>query len=195
MAMALVSSRAAAAAVRSAIIVLACAEVGARGRDMESPIRRVEASVQGTVGISSEGLLEERFRVPPPLRAALEQLEPGASVAFSQWPVAPGEHRPIRLERKSIYAGGARVFEIGDNGIRELPRSPRIHYLGAIEDEVGGGVLLTLDPRTGRLSGAAFVRGVGFDLIADDPGDAASVRVVATDERMASLDPTWDCGG
>lgn len=193
--MAVVSLRTAAAVVGWAVVVLAAGEVGAGGRDMEPPVRRVEARVRGTVGISSEGLLEERFRVPPSLRAALEQLEPGASVALTQWPVAPGEHRPIRLERRSIYAAGARVFEIGDSGIRELPRSPRIHYLGVIEDEVGGGILLTLDPRTGRLSGAAFVQGVGFDLIADDPGDAASVRVVATDERMAPLDPTWDCGG
>jgi len=193
--MAVVSLRAAAAIVGWGVVVFASSEVGADGRDIEPPIRRVEAQARGTVGISSEGLLEERFRVPPTVRAALEQLEPGASVTFSQWPVAPGEHRPIRLERRSIYAADARVFEIGDSGVREVPRSPRLHYLGVIEDEVGSGVLLTLDPRTGQLSGAAFSRGVGYDLIAGDPGDPASVRVVATDERTASLDPTWDCGG
>jgi hypothetical protein len=165
--MALASLRAAAAVAGWVVVVLACDEVGAGGGDMEPPIRRVEAQVRGTVGISSEGLLEERFRVPATVRAALEQLEPGAAVAFSQWPVAPGEHRPIRLERRSIYAAGARVFEIGDSGVREVPRSPRIHYLGVIEDEVGSGVLLTL------LQGTTFLR-TGSDPYSQNSGGSAS---------------------
>lgn len=167
----------------------------AGGGSLKEEIPLVEMTVPGAVGLSVEGQLEERFRVPATLRETLEHMEPGASIRVARWPVAPGDHRTVRIERRSIYADGARVFEAGDLGFRRLPRSPHIHFLGAIEDEHGSGVVLVLDPRTGRLSGTVISGGFSFDLVSADPDDAGSLRVVATTDRLASTDPIWDCGG
>lgn len=193
--MATVSQRSALAAACGAAVLLTALPVEAGGHSRMNQPLVLETEIRSELGISTDGLLEERFRIPETVRAVLSQLEPGGSVRVRSWPVGPGDHRTIRIERRSVYAAGARIFEVTEQGYREVPRSPRIHFLGVIEDEAGSGVLLILDPRSGQLSGAAFSQGVGYDLVAADPGDAASVRVVATHERTAALDPAWSCGG
>lgn len=188
--------------LRTALVVVceivafgASAPVDAGGGIRRNESRLVEMGVSAAIAVSREGWLEERFRIPLTLRTVLKNLEPGASVRVTSFPVAPGEHRTIRIERRSIYSEDARVFEIGDLGLRVLPRSPHLHFLGEIEDEDGSGVVLILDPRTDRLSGTVISRGFSFDLVAADPTDAASVKVVRTSERVAPQGPTWDCGG
>lgn len=193
--MAVISSRAALAVVCGMVVQFTALSGDAGGRSRSTEPLLLDTDVRGALGISADGLVEERFRVPEPVLAVLGGLEPGISVRIRSWPVAPGDHRAIRLERRSVYAAGARLFEVGEHGLRALPRSPRIHFFGAIEDEADSGVLLVLDPRSGQLSGVTVSQGLSFDLEASDPAEPRAVRVVASHERTAALDPSWDCGG
>ena len=193
--MAVISSRAALAVVCGMVVQFTALSGDAGGRSRSTEPLLLDADVRGALGISADGLVEERFRVPDPVLDVLGGLGPGISVRIQSWPVAPGDHRAIRLERRSVYAAGARLFEVGKHGLREVSRSPRIHFLGVIEDETGSGVLLILDPRSGQLSGVTVSQGLSFDLEASDPAEPRAVRVVASHERTAALDPSWDCGG
>ena len=119
----------------------------APGSVTEVPV--VTIAGDGTVQVSEEGFLEERFALPAGLRATLNTVVAGGRVRLERWPVAPGDRRTVTLERKSVYGPQTRIFEISDNGLRQLPRSPKRHFIGEIDDEPGSGVLVILDPRNG----------------------------------------------
>jgi hypothetical protein len=155
----------------------------------------IEVGAIGDVQVSSEGFLEERFVMPGIVSVRLNDLAVGESLRLTGWPVSPGDHRTISVKRRSIYAPGARILEIGEHGARELPRSKHRYFVGEIDDEPGSGVLIILDPVSGRLTGLAMSDGQSFDLAPVPGGSPTEVRVIATHERMAGLDPHWGCGG
>ena len=109
----------------------------------------ISISDEGTVEVSAQGFLEERLALPPDLPGKLGALEREHQVRLENWPVAPGDRRTVTLKRSEVYGSETRIFEVGDHGIREVPRSPRKHFIGAIDDEPGSGVLVILDPRSG----------------------------------------------
>ena len=72
--------------------------------------------------------------MPGMISARLNDLAVGESLRLAGWPVSPGDHRTISVKRRSIYASGARILEIGEHGARELPRSKHRHFVGEIDD-------------------------------------------------------------
>ena len=180
----------------SMVVLLSCAAT-VRGAEpaIGERLPIIEIGAIGDVQISSEGFLEERFVMPGVVSVRLNNLAVGESLRLAGWPVSPGDHRTISVKRRSIYAPGARILEIGEHGARELPRSKHRYFVGEIDDEPGSGVLVILDPLSGRLTGLAMSDGQSFDLAPVPGGSPTEVRVVATHERMAGLDPHWGCGG
>jgi hypothetical protein len=161
-------------------------------RDTHPPVITFDSG--GVVQVSSEGYIEERHVVPGKLVRMLRETAEGSSIRVKDWPVSPGDHRSIRIERRAVYGPETRIFEIGKDGRRELPRSAHLHFIGEIEDEPGSGVLVILDPRSGRLQGLTVSDGMTFDLLPVEGGKASEIRVVAAHERVAGEDPHWGCG-
>jgi hypothetical protein len=149
---------------------------------------------EGVVRVSVEGYLEERFAVPAGLRATLNTVDAGGRVRLEHWPVAPGDRRTVTVERKLVYGPQTQIFEVSDNGLRQLPRSPKRHFIGKIDDEPGSGVLVILDPRSGLVTGMSVSGGETFDLEALPGGAPSDYRVVATEERTAGQATHWGCG-
>jgi hypothetical protein len=155
----------------------------------------IDSGASGVIGVTTEGFVEERAILPGDLALNLREMAEDEVFVLENWPVSPGDHRPVRLRRQSVYGPDTHIFELGADGMREVPRSARIHFVGSVDGEPGSGVLIVLDPRTGRLNGLAVSGGAVFDLIPVDGGSASEVRVVATSDRLAGEDPFWDCGG
>ena len=148
----------------------------------------------GTVEVSAEGFLEERLALPPDLPEKLSGLEGEDRMRIEHWPVAPGDRRAVTLKRSEVYGTETRIFEVGDHGIREVPRSPRQHFIGEIDDEPGSGVLVILDPRGRRVTGMSVSGGEMFDLEPVPGGLWSEVRVVASEERSPGRMASWGCG-
>jgi hypothetical protein len=163
-----------------------------------APGNSIEVSVVvadgGEVRVSEEGFLEERLILPAALGAKLNSLGHGGTVRLERWPVAPGDRRGVTLERRSVYGPETRIYEISEHGMRELPRSPRKHFTGRIDDEPVGGILVILDPRTGRVTGMSVAGGETYDLEALPGGTSLHVRVIATEETTAGKTAFWGCG-
>jgi len=175
--------------------LLSCAAtISAAQPDRETHPPVITFGPGGGVRVSSEGYLEERLVVPGKLARRLRETAEGRSIRVKGWPVSPGDHRTIRIERRAVYGPETRIFEVGKDGRRELPRSAHLHFIGEIEGETGSGVLVILDPQSGRLQGLTVSDGMTFDLLPVEGGAASEVRVVATHDRVAGDDPHWGCG-
>ena len=168
------------------------AHAAAPGSVPEVPV--VTIAGDGAVQVSEEGFLEERLALPARLSATLNTVDTEGRVRLERWPVAPGDRRTVTLERKSVYGPETRIFEVTDHGLRQLPRSPKRHFIGEIDDEPGSGVLVILDPRTGLVTGMSVSGGETFDLEALPGGAPSEVRVIATEERTAGQATSWGCG-
>lgn len=180
--------------VLMALLLSCAATVGGAELDRGAPLPVIQIPDAGVVQVSSEGLLEERLTLPRFVHAQLGQLDMGGSLRFAGWPVSPGDHRTISVTRRPVYAPNARILEVGEFGAREVPRSTHRYFIGEIDDEPGSGVLVILDPASGRVTGLAFSDGLTFDLLSAEEGDPSEVRVVGTHDRVGELDPHWDCG-
>ena len=101
-------------------------------RDTHPPVITFDSG--GVVQVSSEGYIEERHVVPGKLVRMLRETAEGSSIRVKDWPVSPGDHRSIRIERRAVYGPQTRIFEIVKDGRRELPRSAHLHFIGEIED-------------------------------------------------------------
>jgi hypothetical protein len=179
----------------SLMVLLSCASTVKGGVAAFAPrMPVVHVSGSGVVQVSSEGFLEERLVMPEMISSQLMKMAMGEGVKLTGWPVSPGHRRAISVSRRSVYAANARVLEIGEHGVRELPRSSHLYFIGEIDDEPGSGVLIILDPASGGLTGLAFSDGLSYDLLPAAKGSPSEVRVVATHERVEELDPHWDCG-
>jgi len=171
-----------------------CGAAGASAPTWETPEAVIDATERGIVRVSQDGSLEEEFAFARDLSNQLAEVSLGESVRLLGWPVSPGDHRSVSVQRKDLYAADARMFEVGEHGTREISRSPRLYFVGQIEDEPGSGILVILDPRTGKITGMSVSNGRSFDLLPATGGEFEKGRVVATQERMAALDPEWACG-
>ncbi len=177
------------------IVVSSAATARDPGTGFATLLPTIDAIAPGVVQVSSEGLLEERLAIPHTVPEKLIQVAPGGSVRIVAWPVSPGDHRTVRVTRAPVYARDARILSISDEGVREVPRSDRRHFVGGIEDEPGSGVLIILDPASNRVSGLSVSGGLTFDLEPLKGESSSDVRVVATHEKMSAVDPHWVCGG
>lgn len=64
----------------------------------------------------------------------LQRLTPGQSVEVAEFPAGPGVLTVIDFKRIDIYAAGARIVVVDDQGEHEVPRSNRIHLIGHSKD-------------------------------------------------------------
>jgi hypothetical protein len=176
-------------------VLLSCAAT-VRGWDAASDPGppTIDVSLSGRIQISPEGFLEERLLVPEAVSDHLMKMRMRENARLNGWPVSPGDRRTVHLTRVSVYAAGASILEIGDQGVRTVARSKHRYFVGAIEDEEGTGVLVILDPANRALKGLSVSEGSTYDLAPLGNGNPSEVRVVATHEKMAAFDPHWACG-
>jgi hypothetical protein len=177
-------------------VLLSCAAT-VKGREAESNANTpmIDVPENGVVQVSSEGFLEERLVMPATVSSRLMNVAMGESLKLTDWPVMPGDRRDIRITRVSLYAPGAKIFEIGERGVRQVPRSKHRHFIGQIEGDQGSGVLIVLDPDSRGLTGLVVADDLSYDMAPVVGGNPTKLRVVATHERVADFDPFWDCGG
>jgi len=67
-------------------------------------------------------------------RERLAQAPAGTTVELAAFPLGPDASGPIRFRRIEIYAADARIYVVDADGTREIPRSRRVHLLGASAD-------------------------------------------------------------
>lgn len=180
----------------SLVALLSCTATSTAGEPVFAPrLREIDAVSSAAVGISREGFFEERIVINEQLPSRLMNIEIGDSLRLVDWPVSPGDHRTLTVARVPVYAAGARVFELGEEGAREVPRSRHRYSSGRIEGDPGGGVLLILDPALGSLAGITVSGGSMYDLEPLRDEDPLEMRLVSSDEKSAISNPHWSCGG
>ena len=136
--------------------------------------------------------LAEELAGAPALLATLERAAPGDEIVLPDWPVAPGDRRPVRLVRHEVYAPGARVVAVAGGREIELPRSARRFFWGESEDGEAR-VLLELDPAPAVLRALSFLAGEGFEMHAEPGG---GYRLAAERDLLpaGAQSHDWDCG-
>ena len=170
------------------LAVAACAQA-ARG---VAPERSLEVAPFGKIvdlrGGRGEG---ELIRLDENLIGTLLALAPEESALVSDWPVAPGARRAVRLARHEVYADDSKVFRVHGNIRVEIPRSRLAFFWGA--DTEGGAtrVLVVVDPATRALTGR--VHGPeGVQAITPDAEGRSGRHLVAPPETPP--DAAWTCG-
>lgn len=125
----------------------------------------------------------ERIAFEPSLASALLASPFEATISISEWPVAPGVRRDVRVARHEVYAPGARMIRVDGGGETDVPRSRLAFFWG--EDGAAGRVMLSVDPATHTIRGLSRT-GDGFFELAPDPADRRG-RLL-----LASADPGAD---
>lgn len=113
----------------------------------------------------------------------LSSLQPGSSIVLDGFPDGRGSATSVRFERVEIYAPGARVMVVDASGEHEVPRSQRIHLLGA--DAHGTlRASLAFDPGFEHVTGVASTASGTFAIGAQRDDLGAHVQVVAMEETL-----------
>lgn len=177
------------------------------GLGHEAPISRLEAlsapperASAGTIRQdyqwAGSRLVGESFWLSDGLIARLDAVATGGRLVVDGFPVGPGERATVEFERFDVYAPGARVLVIDETGEREIPRSPRAHFLGtALEDErvrVG----LSLDRGGANLSGLVAHPSGTHDLYELDGATEGAPIVYAVGrgrEALPGVEPRTSC--
>ena len=81
--------------------------------------------------------------------------EVGEEVRVGDWPVAPGERAAVVLTRRDVYAEDAVIWEVGPQGMRQLPRSPLVFFWGEAEHDPNVRVSVSVDPSSRELRALA----------------------------------------
>ena len=114
----------------------------------------------------------------------LAQAQPGVAIEIGEFPVAPGVVSALTFQRFEIYAPGARIFVIDEDGKHEIPRSTRIHLRGYSKDG-SARVGLSFDPGTGTAPyGAGSGPSGAFELRSERVGDAWRLRATRPEETL-----------
>lgn len=107
--------------------------------------------------------------------ARLAALPIGSELVLDDVPDGRGGHATLHFKRIEIYAPGARVLRIDAAGERELPRSARVHWIGAdASGRVRGS--LAFDPGFERIAGNGVSPAGGFALSGARDGDRLRLR-------------------
>jgi uncharacterized repeat protein (TIGR01451 family) len=130
-------------------------------------------------------LVAESFELSAELPTELATLE--SRTVVRGFPTAPGERSDVVFDRVDLYSPTARIFEIGDFGERELPRSSRVHLLGTALADPRVRVGLSLDPLGARLSGVLSTPTGAWELreLQGEPATGRRFEIgTAVDERL-----------
>jgi len=127
------------------------------------------------LGAASAFAASDTLILDAPQTAHLGALRAGAALVVDGVPDGFGGSASLRFERIEIYAPGARVIAVDANGEHELPRSPRLHLLGANAD---GSVRASLafDPDLGHVSGFGSAPAGAFSITGEREGSSLRLR-------------------
>lgn len=130
-------------------------------------------------------------RLAPDLLAA----KPDAPLRLAEFPLEPGRRAAVTLERREIYAPGAKVFRVEAAGPREIPRSRLVFFVGGPDDERDSRVVAAIDPDARTISGFALTPRGTFEF---GPEGADPRRLLVADlkarNRALGAEPHWECG-
>jgi hypothetical protein len=151
---------------------------------------------------AAEPAEDARLRIGSMELQRLIELEKGESADFGlRWSTAEAVRRgesaaPLeaRLRRIEVYAPDARILEVTADGVRELPRDARLHFVA--EGSAGQRLGLSLDPKSGIAEGLLLRDGRMFALAGVRDGEA--LELVATDTSQPLPDgstPEFSCSG
>lgn len=135
----------------------------------------------------------ELVNVHPELAQALLELAPGGSLPVADWPVAPGERQEVELVRFEVYAPEARIVKMEGKRAVELPRSRLAFFQGYSLDDPGTRLLVSVDPDTRLLQGAAFTS-EGSQELRPSAGSYVVSPPSQPEPQEKSGEPAWSCG-
>jgi hypothetical protein len=113
----------------------------------------------------------------------LGALQTGATLVVDGVPDGFGGSASLRFERIEIYAPGARIVAIGADGEHEVPRSPRVHLIGASAD---GSVRASVgfDPDFGHVSGFGSGPAGAFSISGERESGSLRLRARPTADTL-----------
>src|SRR5262245_28769199 len=97
----------------------------------------------------------ERLSLDPAFAPRLLASAPGEVTRLAAWPVEPGRRGDVVLVRRDVYAPDAEIHVVDAKGSRTVPRSKLAFFFGEVEGDETMRVLLSVDPRTMRLTSFA----------------------------------------
>ncbi len=151
----------------------------------------LEVSFEPGVRSRTPDALEEAFRLPENLTAALESATMGDRLLLSEFPVAIGSRQPVTLERVAIYSERARIVVVDRAGEREVPRDARRYFRGRTNDgAIRFGV--AFDPATDRMRGLVMDGGSIVEFNERSGGDAS--RHALRESVVVSDGLEYECG-
>ncbi len=148
-----------------------------------SPVLLWGQELEGLVASVAAESPEEAFSLDRDTIDRMASAQLGELVTVTDFPTEVGTRRPARLERVDVYAPGARIWLIDENGQRELPRSERLYFRGYATDTSGASIALSMDPGTRRFAGTVISPEGAHDLLERSSGDRdlQAVRKVGGD--------------
>ena len=112
--------------------------------------------VAATLTVAPDGVTQaERLTIDPGLAPRLLAMAPGESTHLPAWPVEPGLREDVFFTRRDVYAPGAEIDVIDGDASRKAPRSTLAFYFGAVAGDEATRVVVSVDPKTMRLSSFA----------------------------------------
>lgn len=163
-------------------IALVAGASAAGARELDADARRLDYA-----WAAGGRLLAETFSLPSSVAAELSAVPAGGRLVVRGFPIAPGERGDVLFTRFDVYAPEARVWVVDEQGMREHPRSLRIHLLGAHLADPLVRLGLSLDPGGGGASGLVSTANGVFSLwqlASDDPAHVRYEIGGAMEERL-----------
>ena len=135
----------------------------------------------------------EFFYLPESLRPNPNRT-PGAVQPIERFPVAPGLEAPLLLERREVYASGARIVVIDEAGEREIPRSLREYYVGVVPDKPHIRVALSVDSTTGTARGMTISPSGIYQIVEPEGADPLLHQLrLQKNETLQGEPLSFDC--
>ncbi len=142
----------------------------------------------------------EVVTLDPSLAEGLLNVAPEAEVAVPGWPVSPGERADVVLTRRDVYAPGADLWEVTEDGNRRVPRSTLVFLWGKAQGSAGVRLMVSVDPATRELRGFSLTPKGAHELELVPKSWHAGDRYVVgprdlfLDHNGKALAKDWKCG-
>jgi hypothetical protein len=118
----------------------------------------------------------------------------GEQVDVDGLPISRVAQRTLRMERFDVYAPGARIYEAGADGLRELPRSDWRHFR-TVDDTPGAPQLaLSLSPDGRKAQGLLLTSmGASYAVVGSDAGDGLQLTVHSARQDANGKEAIFTC--
>lgn len=138
------------------------------------------------------GVYGETLSWPAGLLESLAAMTPGASVALSGFPMAPGERLRVELTRHELYAPDAAIYALDGPSRQVLPRSTRLFFRGHSLDAPDLRFALSMDADASVLQGTIPGPDGGLYVLSGDSGNPRLEQLSALEDRL-DVSPTAHC--